>query len=169
MAPPVTQVSPEEKKHRKLLTTVITLNAISAVLMLAAVGVGSVLLFAKVNVKPHEDKREAKDIMPGPAFKIEDSIYNLGETNRYARAAVEVELDIEGMDEKGVAEFMDEARTRMPWIRDLVIVHLSGKIYRDVATPEGKNQLKEELRVKINALLSRGQVREVMFTSFAVQ
>src|SRR5687767_1145710 len=159
MAPPVTQVSPEEKKHRKLLTTVITLNAVSAVLLLAAVGVGSVLLFAKVNVKPKAETHDPKDVMPGPSFKIEDAIYNLGETNRYARAAVEIELDVEAMDEKGISEFMDEVRTRMPWIRDLVIVHLSGKIYRDVATPEGKNQLKEELRVKINALLSRGQVR----------
>jgi len=169
MAPPAPQVVSEDKKHRRLLTTVITLNAVSAVLLLAAVGIGATLLFAKMNVKPHIEKRPPHESMPGPSFKIDDTVYNLGETNRYARAAMEIELDVEGMDEKIAAEFMDEVRTRLPWIRDLVIGHLSGKIYRDVATPDGKNQLKEELRVKINALLSRGQVREVMFTSFAVQ
>ena len=169
MAPPAPQVAPEEKKHRRLLTTVITLNAVSAVLLLAAVGVGSVLLFAKMNVKPHVEKKAPHEMMPGPSFKLDETVYNLGEPNRYARAAMEIELDVESMDEKATTEFMDEVRTRLPWIRDLIIGHLSGKIYRDVVTPEGKNQLKEELRVKINALLSHGQIREVMFTSFAVQ
>src|SRR3989304_2059110 len=139
MAPPAAQVVPEEKKHRRLLTTVITLNAVRAGLLRAAVGVGSVLLFAKMNVKPHVESRAPHEIMPGPAFKLDDTVYNLGETNRYMRAAMEIELDVEGMDEKSVAEFMDEVRTRLPWVRDLIIGHFSAKIYRDVATPEGKN------------------------------
>lgn len=168
MAPPAAQQSPEEMKQRRLLTTLISLNAVSLVLLLASIGVGVALSMTKLN-RPPPRAAEGGHGMPGPSLKIDDAAYNLGEMNRYMKAAMTIELDVIGMKEKESAEFFDEARQRLPWIKDLVISELSGKTYRDVATPAGKEQLKEELRVRINALLSRGEVKEVMFTSFAVQ
>lgn len=168
MAPPVAPQNPEEKKQRRLLTTVVSLNAMSLVLVLASIGVGVALSMTKLN-RPKEKVSEEAAGMPGPALKIDDAVYNLGEMNRYMKAAMQIELDVLGMKEKESAEFFDEARQRLPWIKDLIISELSGKTYRDVATPAGKEQLKEELRVRINALLSRGEVKEVMFTSFSVQ
>ncbi|MEK7475477.1 MAG: flagellar basal body-associated FliL family protein [Candidatus Coatesbacteria bacterium] len=171
MPPPVAaaqQVSPEEKRARRVLTSLITINSISAVLLLASIGVGVMLMMTKLNVrapKPVEDKGK----MPGPAMVLTDQVYNLGEMNHYVKAAITVELSTEGLEEKELGDFVTEAKARMPFIEDLVISEMSGKTFRDVSTPEGKEQLKEELRVKINALLDRGQVKEVIFTSFAAQ
>ncbi len=168
MAPPAAAQNPEERKQRRLLTTVITLNTVSLVLLLASIGVGVALSMTKLNRPEKKGVAEGAG-MPGPSLRIEDSVYNLGEMNRYMKATMQVELDVTGMKEKESADFFDEARQRLPWIKDLVISEISGKTYRDVSTPAGKEQLKEELRVRINALLSRGEVKEVMFTSFAVQ
>ena len=120
-----------------------------------------------MNVK--EAREVEKNPMPGPILAIEDQVYNLGEPNRYMKAAIRLELDVTGMKEKEVPAFTEEAKRRMPQIRDLIITELSGKTYREVATPQGKEQLKEELRLRINQLLQLGQLKEVMFTSFAVQ
>lgn len=165
MAPPV--VSPEEKKQRRLLTTLVALNGVAIAMLLAAITIGGLLMMTKLN--PKAVKIEESSGMPGPSIKIEDHIYNLGESNRYMKAAMQLELNTAGMKEKEEIEFMDEVKRLDPHIRDLIISEISGKTFREVSTPEGKEQLKEELRVKVNALLSRGEVKEVMFTSFAVQ
>src|SRR5678810_869557 len=136
-------------------------------MLLAAITIGGLLMMTKLN--PKAVKIEDKSGLPGPALKSDDHIYNLGEPNRYMKAAMTIEMNTAGMKEKEEIEFMDEVKRRDPYIRDLIISEVSGKTFREVSTPEGKEQLKEELRVKINALLSRGEVKEVMFTSFAVQ
>jgi flagellar FliL protein len=128
---------------------------------------GGLALTTKMNVK--EAKEVEKNPMPGPILAIEDQVYNLGEPNRYLKAAMRLELDVAGMPEKDVLPFTDEAKKRLPEIRDLIITELSGKTYREVSTVQGKEQLKEELRLRINQLLQLGQIREVMFTSFAAQ
>jgi len=151
-----------------MLTSAIAVNGVSAVLLLAAIGIGVMLLMTKLNVrppKPVEDRRA----LPGPTMVLSDQVYNLGEMNRYVKAAIQVELSTEGLEGKELDGFVAEAKARLPFIEDLVIGELSGKTFREVSTPEGKEQLKEELRVKINALLDRGQVKEVIFTSFAAQ
>lgn len=123
-------------------------------------------MMTKLNPKP-----EAKDehALPGPSLEIYNQIYNLGETNRYMKMTMELELSTEGQDEEGMLSFQEEVRKREPQIRDLIIGEISGKTYREVSTPAGKEQLKEELRLKINSILSRGELREVIFTHFAVQ
>jgi len=162
------QVPPEEKKARRIVRSVIILNAVSAVLLLASIGVGVMLMMTKLNVRPPKPT-EDKTKMPGPTLVLMDKVYNLGEISHYVKAAITVELDTEGLADKEVADFIVEAKARQPFIEDLIISEMSGKTFRDVSTPEGKEQLKEELRVKINALLDRGQVKEVIFTSFAAQ
>lgn len=165
MAPPT--ISPEEKKLRRLLTTLVALNGVAIAMLLAAITIGGLLMMTKLN--PKAVKIEDKSGLPGPAIKIDDHIYNLGEPNRYMKAAMQIELNIAGMKEKEEQEFMEEVRRREPHMLDMIISEISGKTFREVSTPEGKEQLKEELRIKINAMLSRGEVKEVMFTSFAVQ
>ena len=165
MAPPA--VAPEEKKQRRLLTTLIALNGVAIVMLLAAITIGGLLMLTKVN--PKVVKVEDTAGLPGPAIKVNDQVYNLGEPNRYMKASMQLELRTAGMKEKEQVEFLDEAKRREPHIRDLIISEISGKTFHDVSTPAGKEQLKEELRLKINLLLTRGEIKEVMFTSFAVQ
>ena len=151
-----------------MLTTVLTLNVVSLVLLLGAIGVGTTLAMTKVN-PPRREPVKDEEHMPGPQLRIDDAIYNLGEPDHYMKAALMIELDVTGMKEKEVAEFQNEARLRLPWMRDLLISELSGKTYRQLSTAAGKEEFKEELRIKFNGFLTRGQIREVMFTSFAAQ
>ena len=163
--PPVAQTL-EEKKQRRLLTTLISLNVLVVLGLIGGFSLGMKAMMMKVNPAP---KPKVEHPLPGPTLQIFNQIYNLGETNRYMKVTMELELEVEGMDERARASFLEEIRRREPHIRDLLISEISGKTYREVSTPQGKEQLKEELRLKINTLLSRGELREVMFTSFAVQ
>jgi len=166
MAAPATPLSPEEKRQRRLLTTVIGLNVTTLLMLITGMTLGGFALMAKVNVpKPKPDPRA----LPGTILPVSDQIFNLGEPNRYLKGTFQIELNTEGMKEAEVGPFLDEVRRRMPMIQDLIITDLSGKTYREVATPQGKEQLKEELKLKINQMLVLGEVKEVMLTSFAAQ
>jgi len=138
----------------------------TVVLLLGGFALGVSAMMTKLNPKP-----EARDehALPGPSLEIYNQIYNLGEPNRYMKMTMELELSTEGQDEEGMLSFQEEVRKREPQIRDLIIGEISGKTYREVSTRAGKEQLKEELRLKINSILSRGELREVLFTHFAVQ
>jgi flagellar FliL protein len=163
--PPVA-LTPEERKQKKLLLSLMVTNAVTIVMLLAGFAAGGVIMMTKAN--PEQKPRE-ENPMPGPMFAIEDMTYNLGEPGRYTKAAMQIEINTADLDEKERPAFLEEVRARMPHIRDLIISEISGKTYRDVSTPEGKEQLKEELRLKINTVLSRGEIKEVIFTGFSVQ
>jgi len=163
--PPVA-LTPEERKQKRLLLALMVTNVVTIVMLLAGFTAGGIIMMTKVNP---ERKPKEENPMPGPMFPIEDMTYNLGEPNRYAKAAIQIELDMSDLDDKERPAFQEEVRARMPEVRDLIISEISGKTYRDVSTPEGKEQLKEELRLKINTVLSRGEIKEVIFTGFAVQ
>jgi flagellar basal body-associated protein FliL len=167
VAPPAA-VSPEEKRGRRLLTAIVAINAASAVLLLASLAIGTTLMMAKLNVR-EPVKEEDPTALPGPSLEVADAIYNLGEVNRYMRASMQVELDVAGMDEKAQAEAVMEAKARLPWIQDLIVTEVSGKTYRALAEPAGREQFKEELKVAIDAMLTRARVKRIVFTSFAVQ
>ena len=51
----------------------------------------------------------------------------------------------------------------------LVISLLGSKSFEDVRTIEGKNFLREEILLRVNALLVTGKAKRVFFTEFVVQ
>lgn len=159
-------LGPEEKRQRRLVHSLIAANVVTILLLLTGMTLGGLALMTKVNVpKPKADPRA----LPGPTFTINDQIYNLGEPNRYAKATFQLELSVEHKKEAEIQSFLEEFRKQLPAVQDLIITELSGKTYREVVTPQGKEQLKEELKLKINQMLFRGEVKDVMLTSFAVQ
>lgn len=54
-------------------------------------------------------------------------------------------------------------------IRDRVISALTSKMYQDISTPAGKEQLRQELVKEMNGVLPEDSVEEVLFVEFAVQ
>jgi flagellar basal body-associated protein FliL len=66
-------------------------------------------------------------------------------------------------------EASEEIKRENILIRDAVIDALSSKRYEEIATQEGKLQLKDEVRDAINGRLRTGQVEEVFFTQFIIQ
>jgi flagellar FliL protein len=91
---------------------------------------------------------------------------NLADTEEahFVRTTMELEQNF-----GSAPEFGNELMQRKSQLRDVVIEVLSSKLAKDLKTPEGKDALKEQLKERINSVLSRGQIANVYFTEFAVQ
>ena len=102
----------------------------------------------------------------GPITTLGEFIVNLADPteSHYLRANVVLELDF-GSSLK-LAEEVDK---RMPQIKDIVISTLGSKTSVQLQDPENREALKQELKDKLNAILNRGQLAKVYFTSFAIQ
>uniref|UniRef100_A0A7V4LCC1 Flagellar protein FliL n=1 Tax=Desulfobacca acetoxidans TaxID=60893 RepID=A0A7V4LCC1_9BACT len=110
--------------------------------------------------EPKTPAPPAKDLVTMP---LEPFLVNLAdkETRRYLK--LKVELEVNG--EKSVKEL----EKYMPRIRDSLILLLSNKSYLDLASPEGKQQLKKEILTRITALPGGHKVTDVFFTDFVAQ
>lgn len=150
----------------RLLQAAVGLSAFTIVLLGLAFVVGEVKVMAKVNPLK---RRPGEVPLPGPTVTVQDQVYNLGESNRYLKATILLELNADNRSDRQNQAFLEEVRRREPQIKDLIIREVGGKTFREVNSPQGKEQLKEELRQKVNGLLTRGELKRVMFTSFAVQ
>lgn len=155
-----------DNKLLRLLQVSVALSAFTVVLLAVGLTLGGVAMMAKMN----PTKKKVGNVpMPGPTVTISDQVYNLGEQNHYLKATILLELDVENRPEKQVAMFTEEVKRREPQIKDIIIREISGKTFREVNSPHGKEQLKEELRLKVNEILAKGELKHILFTSFAVQ
>jgi flagellar basal body-associated protein FliL len=150
----------------RLLQALVVLNAFALVVLSLGLGAGMVIAVAKVNP---QKKKPGEVPLPGPTVLIDDQVYNLGEANHYLRATILLELNTDNKSEKQAQAFQDEVRRREPQVRDVLIREIGRKTLREVNSPQGKEQLKEELRIKLNVLFTKGELKRIMFTSFAVQ
>lgn len=62
-----------------------------------------------------------------------------------------------------------EIEEKDPYIKDVVVTHLSSQNFKELIPIEGKQKLKETLKKKLNEILREGKVKRVYFTSFAMQ
>ncbi len=110
-------------------------------------------------VKAQEKMSEVKSTM-----NLESFLVNLADKEdvRFIKAQFQL----------GLAE-EDESLTKNPVIlaatRDSIISLLSSKTSDQIMTPQGKEQLRHEIRDRVNAILPKGLVREVFIVDFVVQ
>ena len=99
----------------------------------------------------------------GPIYPLDTFIVNLvsNNANRYLKCKIDLELDS--------PELQQEIDKKLPAIRDLIIRILSSKTVEEIQTSRGKEKLKEEIKRKINEILTTGEVRNVYFTEFVIQ
>ena len=99
----------------------------------------------------------------GETYPLNTFVVNIrdGAGDRYLKLKAELELSS--------TDTAQEVAQRLPQIRDLVISLLGSKSFDDVRTIEGKNFLREEILLRVNALLTTGSVNRVFFTEFVVQ
>lgn len=99
----------------------------------------------------------------GPLLALESFIANLADENatRYLKATFQVEF-------VGVA-VPPVVAAHLPQIRDLLLTLLSSKTFDDIRSPEGKQQLREEIIARVNGVLDRDLAKTVYFTEFIVQ
>jgi flagellar protein FliL len=154
----------------------LTIVLVSVVLILGIMGGGFFFIWQKMSLtmaqvqgqqvveeKQVQEKKAPKEPVFGPLYKMETMIVNLADQGgkRYLRVTMELELSTNQM--------VDEVERRMPQLRDAILMILPGKQYADIGTTEGKVTLREELMVKMNALLKKGSVKTIYFTEFIVQ
>jgi flagellar FliL protein len=100
---------------------------------------------------------------PGPIKPFEPFIANLADDGgkRYLKATFQVEF----LGDHVPAEL----DARLPQVRDLLLTLLTSKTFEEVRTPDGKQQLREEIINRVNQVLERDAVKAVYFTEFIVQ
>lgn len=96
-------------------------------------------------------------------FSLEPFVVNIT-GHEYARY-LKLKIELEAESPAAVAEL----ESRLPQLRDAVILLLSSKRLSDITDFEGKALLKQDILDRINGLLETGKVRDVLFTEFVVQ
>ena len=99
----------------------------------------------------------------GPMVEIKEFVVNIigQDVSHYVKASMSLELDREAT--------LDEVNKRMPQIRDAILLLIGNKTYEELQDIQGKNQIKAEVKSKINAFLKTGKVNNVYLTDFVVQ
>jgi flagellar FliL protein len=114
----------------------------------------------------HGDKSAEKKKGPefGKMVTLEQFTVNLatpGSVNpKFVR--VNVSLEVPPGDAEG------EVTSKMPQVRNVIIDLFNSKRPGDLATAEGRDYLKEEIRNAINGFMVTGKVKGVFFTNFAL-
>ncbi|RME16683.1 MAG: flagellar protein FliL [Bdellovibrio sp.] len=151
-----------------------TLFIILAIInMLVVVGVGVMVYMGKkkeeqkvtiddvIQGEKKEEEKEAKsEEFIGKLVPMETFLFNLAQSRGRKIAKLNMEFEVSN------AEVQKEISELKPKIRDMIIVILSSKTYAQISTEEGKENLRKEIRDKVNLFLTKGRIKRVYFTSF---
>lgn len=107
-----------------------------------------------------EKEKNHEKVFMGKVIPLETFIVNLAGSKGRRVAKVNIEMEIEG------DSVITEIDQRKAQVRDIIIILLSGKTYDQVASKEGKDQLKEQIKDTVNAFLTKGKIKDVYFTEF---
>lgn len=99
----------------------------------------------------------------GIMFPLESFTVNLLSESGRRYLKCELNLEMEGK------ELSPELEEKKPVFRDIIIRTLSSKSLEEISTVKGKEKLKEEIVMELNARLKDGKVKNVYFTDFVVQ
>lgn len=110
-------------------------------------------------------KSEPKAVEKG-VLSLEPFIVNLADADvdRYVKCTVRLVVDTQATAEK--VKSQELAVTR---VRDRILTLLSGKKFAEVATPEGKEALRDEIAAAVGEVLETGKITAVYYTEFIVQ
>jgi len=113
--------------------------------------------------KPGEgQKKKASEF--GKMVTLEQFTVNLATPGSVNPKFVRVNISLEVPSEDSEAE----VNLKMPQVRNVIIDLFNSKRPADLATAEGRDYLKDEIRTAINTFLVTGKVKGVFFTSFAM-
>jgi len=113
---------------------------------------------------------EGKDASPrktmdfGKMVTLEQFTVNLSTPGSVNPKFVRVNISLEVPNED--AEM--EVNSKMPQVRNVIIDLFNSKRPADLATADGREYLKEEIKNALNGFLITGKVKGVFFTSFAL-
>ncbi len=108
---------------------------------------------------PKEDKLD----VIGAIYSMDTFIVNLADNSgeRYLKITLELELSKD--------EVKEEIEKRIPQLRDAILMVLTSKRFEDINSIAGKNLMRNEIIIRINRLLTTGNVKKIYFVEFVVQ
>ncbi len=149
------------------------LIAIIIFLVLLLVGGGAGIFWYLTQKKETTEKTKIeKQVNPehetlseiGPLYPVEPITVNLktpDEKDRYLIATLSLELD-----DKLLSNELD---AKIAVIRDKIILILSSKTIEDVSSVRGKKEICDEIKEKLNAMLTDGKIRNIYIVKFIIQ
>ena len=149
--------------------TVLIIIISVAVLFMGMVGAGFYILWDKISQMPKDPatveempvKEEESTI--GPLYSLDTMIVNLSDHGGKRYLRVTMALELSDPDIQATIE------SRLPQVRDAILMILPTKTYDDISTTDGKIALRQEVMEKINGLITKGRVDNIYFTEFVVQ
>ncbi len=100
----------------------------------------------------------------GRMVTLEQFTINLSTPGSVSPKFVRVNISVEVPNTDAEAE----VNQKMPQVRNVIIDLFNSKRPADLATAEGRDYIKEEIRNALNGFLVTGKVKGVYFTNFAV-
>lgn len=153
----------EDSKKKKGKGSIIKWIVIMFVLViLTAAGFGG-WKYYQSNMANQEKKVEEQKPLIGAIWPMGTMIVNLmdGNGERYLKAVVQVELTSQ--------DCITELDVLKPKIVDNVLDLLSSKKYKEIVGYGGKQQLRDEIAMRVNSYLAKGRIKHVYFTEFVIQ
>lgn len=99
----------------------------------------------------------------GQIFDLETFVVNLGDQGgkRYLKTKIALEYGSEALGKEMI--------TRLPQLRDMILLLLSSKTLDQIQDIDGKIALRNELMSRINQTLQQGRIKNLYFTEFVIQ
>lgn len=150
------------------------LFVILGVVLLLVVGMGGglMMMWTKLSsmnaqiataAEAGQGQKGADLAMIGPIMELETFIVNLADPGgkRFLRVTMDLELSSDDVQK--------EVATRLPQVRDAILMVLPTKRFEDISHTEGKMALRDELIASLNQLLTTGRINNIYFKEFVVQ
>jgi flagellar FliL protein len=166
-AAPEPAVAPAKKSGKKGLILII-----AVVMVLLGGGAGGWVWWQKQHEAPAKGGKDAKkdkaDAAPPTFINIDQMVVNLAGGEHYLQVAMVLSV--------ANGEAGEVIKTYMPVIRNKVLLLLSSKTAEDLAKPEAKQQLAEEILAQTREVLppAKGDaedkgIQAVLFSNFIIQ
>lgn len=154
----------EENKSKKGKKSAFKWIIITVVVILIGAGGGIAgWQYYKLYISGPEMKGTKEAVQDPGIWAMDPIVVNLMDDNgeRYLKTTIQIEVSNQ--------ECVSELDRLKPKVTDNVLVLLSSKRYKEIAGFEGKQTLRDEVAVRLNRYLTKGQVRRVYFTEFLIQ
>lgn len=137
-----------------------------ALMVIASVGTGFtayVMLTGTFSPAKDSEVIDPNKVDIGPTFALDDFTVNLADTNpiRFVRTGIVLEADSE--------DTLAELERRVPQIRDHVISVLRSYSVSQLTQVGGLDNLRGNIREKINKTLISGEITDIFFVDLVVQ
>lgn len=119
--------------------------------------------YYKTHISGSEKADSEQTVQKTGIWSMGSVVVNLMEDGgeRYLKTTIQIEVSSQ--------DCISEMDLLKPKITDSILGLLSSKSYGEIAGFEGKQRLRDEIAMRLNGYLTKGQVRRVYFTEFLIQ